>query len=145
MSNKYVGFQSIFSLKAAGFYQFLLKIISIHLENGEKPQLLSWGHWRQSTHIKIPSFFAIWPTPPKALSMEDENLVRGQGWRPCSSLSGYGAPSSAFPSAGQTGFVSRKWSRSHKSMKPVEAGVVGSGRLQKKLKMSQCVKNWEAF
>lgn len=45
----------------------------------------------------------------------------------------------------QKGFVNRKRSWSYKSTKPVETGVVGSGRLQKKLKMSQCVKNWEEF
>lgn len=45
----------------------------------------------------------------------------------------------------QKGFVNRKWSWSYKSMKPVETGVMGSGRLQKRLKISQCVKNWEEF
>lgn len=45
----------------------------------------------------------------------------------------------------QKGFVNRKWGWSYKSTKPVETGVVGSGRLQEKLKMSQCVENWEEF
>lgn len=145
MSNKYIGFQRISLLKVAGFL-ISINNNSIHIWKRENLQLLSRSDSRQVTHKNSQLLCHTTDSSWGTFNGGDGSLGCYQGWRHCSPLSGtalLSAPSHLQDR--QKSFVNRKWSWSYKSMKPVEAGVLGSGRLQKKLKMSQCVKNWEAF
>lgn len=113
MSNKYIGFQRISSLKTADFLVSVNNKFYTFIEQRDSaasPALLHPRLFKTRTHKNMQFLCHSIDSSSGTFIGGDRSFGCYQGWRHCSSLSVYGTLSSAFPSARQKGFVNRKWS-----------------------------------
>lgn len=94
--------------------------------------------------ITICDFLAIWPTIAASDTWRDVGLgpiqVQEADLSAC-----YSSQGPSICTTQTEGLCVQEVKPEQQNIKPVEAGVKGTGCLQKSLKMSQSVKNWEMF